>query len=75
MLSGMTRAYRRRVVDALFLENDGKEIHLEIIEQAGSLGFRIGEIPAVLAWEPPKPGAEARKSSFNAPKYIFSHQA
>ncbi len=73
MLSGMTRAYRRDVVDALFLESDGKEIHLEIISQAEALGFRIGEIPAVLAWEAPKPGAPARKSNFNAPKYIYSH--
>ena len=73
MLSGMTRAYHRRVLDALFLENDGKEIHLEIISQAEALGFRIGEIPAVLAWEAPKPGAPGRKSSFNAPKYIYSH--
>jgi glycosyltransferase involved in cell wall biosynthesis len=73
MLSGMTRAYHRRVIDALFLEQDGKEIHLEIISQADALGFRIGEIPAVLTWEPPKPGAPRRKSSFNAPRYIYSH--
>lgn len=73
MLSGMTRAYRREVIDALFLESDGKEIHLEIISQAEALGFRIGEIPAVLAWEAPAPGAPKRKSNFNAPKYIYSH--
>lgn len=73
MLSGMTRAYRREVIDALYLESDGKEIHLEIISQAEALGFRIGEVPAVLRWEPPKPGAPARKSSFNAPRYIYSH--
>lgn len=73
MLSGMTRAYRRDVIDALFLESDGKEIHLEIISQAEALGFRIGEVPAVLAWESPKPGTPARKSNFNAPKYIYSH--
>lgn len=73
MLSGMTRCYRREVIDALFLESDGKEIHLEIIMQAEALGFRIGEAPAVLRWEPPKPGVPARKSSFNAPRYIYSH--
>ncbi len=73
MLSGMTRAYRREVIDALFLEHDGKEIHLEIVSQADALGFRIGEIPAVLRWAPPKPGAPTRTSSFNAPKYIYSH--
>jgi dolichol-phosphate mannosyltransferase len=73
MLSGMTRAYRREVIDALYLESDGKEIHLEIISQAEALGFRIGEVPAVLRWEPPKPGAPVRKSSFNAPRYIYTH--
>lgn len=73
MLSGMTRCYRREVLDALYLESDGKEIHLEIISQAEALGFRIGEVPAVLRWESPKPGAPKRKSSFNAPRYIYSH--
>jgi glycosyltransferase involved in cell wall biosynthesis len=73
MLSGMTRAYRREVIDSLYLHSDGKEIHLEIISQAEAMGFRIGEIPAVLAWEPPKPGVAKRKSNFNARKYIFSH--
>ena len=73
MLSGMTRAYRRPVIDALFLESDGKEVHLEIISQAEALGFRIGEVPAVLSWEAPKPGLPARKSNFNAPRYIYSH--
>ncbi len=73
MLSGMTRAYRREVLDAMYLESDGKEIHLEIIAQAEILGFRIGEVPAVLAWEAPQPGKKRRKSNFNAPKYIYSH--
>lgn len=73
MLSGMTRGYRRHVIDALFLEQEGKEIHLEIISQADALGFRIGEIPAVLRWEPPKSGSPMRKSSFSAPRYIYSH--
>ena len=73
MLSGMTRGYRRDVLDSLFLESDGKEIHLEIIAQAEALGFRIGEVPAVLAWEKPEPGKKKRKSNFNARKYIYSH--
>ncbi|MBX3180439.1 MAG: glycosyltransferase family 2 protein [Candidatus Hydrogenedentes bacterium] len=68
MLSGMTRCYRREVIDALYLESDGKEIHLEIISQAEALGFRVGEAPAVLRWE-----KGARKSNFNAPRYIYSH--
>ncbi len=73
MLSGMTRGYRREVLDSLFLESDGKEIHLEIIAQAEALGYAIGEVPAVLAWEKPEPGKKKRKSNFNARKYIYSH--
>lgn len=46
--TGIVRAYRAEVLRALDLESDGKEIHLEILSQAMSLGFRIVEIPAVL---------------------------
>lgn len=56
MVSGMTRGYRREVVEAMDLESDGKEIHLEILSKASALGFRIGEIPAILRWERGKSG-------------------
>ncbi len=42
------RGYRREVPDSLELESDGKEIHLEILAKAISVGFRVKEIPAVL---------------------------
>lgn len=42
------RGYRREVLDSLELESDGKEIHLEILAKAISVGFRVKEIPAVL---------------------------
>jgi len=70
MISGMTRIYKREVIDSLDLESDGKEIHLEIISKAITLGFKVVEIPAVLMWE--KPG-KRKKSHFNAKKFIFSH--
>ncbi len=73
MLSGMTRGSRREVLDSLFLESDGKEIHLEIIAQTEALGYGIGDVPVVLAWEKPEPGKKKRKSNFNARKYIYSH--
>jgi glycosyltransferase involved in cell wall biosynthesis len=73
MVSGMTRGYRRRVIDSLYLEQDGKEIHLEIVAQAIALGFSIAEIPAVLRWEEQPPGKPARKSSFRAGSLIWSH--
>jgi len=48
-MTGMTRAYRRRVLEALELESDDKEIHIEILSKAFALGFRVAEIPATLS--------------------------
>jgi glycosyltransferase involved in cell wall biosynthesis len=42
------RAYRREVLDAIDLESDGKEIHLEILERVWAAGYRVKEIPATL---------------------------
>ncbi len=42
------RAYRRDVLTSMELESEGKEIHLEIVSKALSVGRRIQEIPAVL---------------------------
>ncbi len=47
--TGIVRAYRREVLDSLALESDGKEIHLEILSEAMALGYRVVEIPAILA--------------------------
>jgi dolichol-phosphate mannosyltransferase len=47
-VTGVLRAYRRRVLDALELDSDGKEIHLEILAKAQAAGFSGVEIPAVL---------------------------
>ena len=47
--TGMFRGYRRKVLDSLELESDGKEIHLEILSKALALGFRAKEIPATLS--------------------------
>ena len=74
MLSGMCRAYKRYVIDSLVLEQDKKEIHLEIISKAFALGYNIGEIPAVLEWQNlDLKKNEKRKSKFNAKKLILSH--
>lgn len=42
------RGYRRHVLEALDLQEDGKEIHLEILSKVTALGFRVKEIPARL---------------------------
>lgn len=74
MISGMTRGYRREVIDSLELESDGKEIHLEIAARCLALGYRVVEIPAVLRWEK-QPSGRKRRSSFHSRKLIFSHLA
>jgi glycosyltransferase involved in cell wall biosynthesis len=65
--TGILRAYRRRVLAALELESDGKEIHLEILSKAIALGFRFREVPAVLK------GREAGTSKFRFWNTVTSH--
>jgi dolichol-phosphate mannosyltransferase len=65
--TGIFRAYRKRVLDSLELESDGKEIHLEILSKAIALGFRVKEIPAVLT------GRKKGKSKFKFKKTAVSH--
>jgi dolichol-phosphate mannosyltransferase len=65
--TGIFRAYRRRILDFLELESDGKEIHLEILSKAIALGFRVKEIPAVLT------GRQKGKSKFRFRKTALSH--
>ncbi|MBN1342935.1 MAG: glycosyltransferase family 2 protein [Phycisphaerae bacterium] len=72
MNTGMTRAYRRDVLDAMDLHSDGKELHLEIISKAHALGFRMMEIPATLAWSPDR---RKEKRRFRAGGLIVSHIA
>jgi len=61
------RAYRKKVLDSLELESDGKEIHLEILSKAIALGFRVKEIPLILQ------GREKGKSKFKFKKTAISH--
>ncbi len=53
------RGYRRGVLDALELESDGKEIHLEILSKLAALGYVVEETPATLRWR--KKGASKFK--------------
>lgn len=65
--TGIFRAYRRRVLDSLELESDGKEIHLEILSKAIALGYRVKEIPLTLI------GRKKGKSKFKFKKTAVSH--
>lgn len=65
--TGIFRAYRRRVLDSLELESDGKEIHLEILSKAIAVGYRVKEVPAILR------GRRKGKSKFKFKKTALSH--
>ncbi len=65
--TGIFRAYRRKVLDSLELESDGKEIHLEILSKAIALGFHVKEIPAFLT------NRKKGKSKFKFRKTTLSH--
>jgi len=65
--TGIFRGYRRLVVEGMLLESNEKEIHLEIIARAMGLGYRIREIPAVLA------SRKKGKSKFRFGSTVVSH--
>ena len=69
MVTQMFRAYRREVIDSLELESDDKEIHLEILSKALSIGYRAKELPAVLR------SRGSGKSKFKFGKVAASHLA
>lgn len=75
MNTGMTRAYRREVIQSIPLDEDRKEFHLEVILKASAMGFRIDEIPAVLEWKKFKGEAKKgkRKSSSKTNKLMVTH--
>ena len=65
--TGIFRAYRRKVLDSIELESDGKEIHLEILSKALALGYRVKESPAILT------SRKKGKSKFRFRKTALSH--
>jgi len=65
--TGIFRAYRKKVLDSLELESDGKEIHLEILSKAIALGYRVKEIPAILS------GRQRGMSKFKFKRTAISH--
>jgi len=76
MNTGMTRGYRRKIFLDLPLDEEGKEVHLEIIQKAILFGYRIYEIPAVLEWKDKQLASrkgEERKSSSKINKLIRTH--
>jgi len=75
MNTGMTRAYRRHVIQPLVVFEDGKEFHLEVLLKLLTLGFRVREIPATITWDDrrlARIGAR-RRSSTRIVKTIGTH--
>jgi glycosyltransferase involved in cell wall biosynthesis len=67
----VVRAYRREVIDSLYLSSDGMELQLEILMKAAVTGFRVCEIPADLRWADSKaPEAGKRRSKMKIAKTI-----
>lgn len=65
MTTGMTRAYRASVIKPHLFTQDGKELHLEISHRLLTLGYRIGEVAAILSWPAPEKGGESRAKRTN----------
>jgi dolichol-phosphate mannosyltransferase len=72
-VTGMTRGYKGESIRKMFLEENGKEIHLEIISKAEVIGYNIIEIPATLVWPDKKKKFLRRKSSFKLMSLIKTH--
>lgn len=76
MHTGMTRAYRRSVIQNLDVVENGKAFHLEVLLKLITLGFRYREIPATISWEHrkrAKSGTSPNSSSRQQISIIFSH--
>lgn len=76
MNTGMTRAYRREVIQPLEVWENGKEFHLEVLLKLLCLGFRVREIPAFITWQDHKLSAmesAKRVSSTRLFKTIGTH--
>lgn len=62
----VVRGYTKDVLDALALFSDDKDIHLEIIQKARMIGFRIVEVPAVLSWKNQDRSSKKKGLSFRS---------
>jgi len=65
---------RAEAIQPHSFSEDGKEIHLEIAHRLLTLGFRIGEVPAVLSW-PEGPGRGSRMDWNKIVRLISTHLA
>jgi glycosyltransferase involved in cell wall biosynthesis len=68
----LVRGYTRDVIESMVLLGNGKDIHLEIIQKAKMLGFKIIEIPAELKWRSVKRTGDRKGMSITAFRNMVS---
>ena len=76
MHTGMTRAYRKDVIQRLQTQEEGKEFHLDVLLKLVAMGYRLREIPATISWPDPvssSPGKPRRKSATRLISTIVKH--
>ncbi len=75
MNTGMTRGYRKDVIQHLDMTEKGKEFHLEVLLKLNALDYKIKEVPATLEWEKSEKQyfEQKRNSSTNINKAIKTH--
>ena len=76
MFTGMTRAYKKEVLEGLSVQEKGKGFHLEILNKLFAFGYNPGEVPAMIEWqdfESKNGKPKKRKSSLKISKTINSH--
>lgn len=61
----VVRGYTRESVETLILFSNGKDIHLEIIQKAQTLGLKIVEVAADLSWRSAKRSRTSKGLSFS----------
>ena len=62
------RGFKKEVVENLELMSNDKNLHLEVIQKAQLLGYKIQEIPSVLNWRDKKRRASEKNKKPSNPK-------
>ncbi|MDC1098481.1 glycosyltransferase family 2 protein [Candidatus Pelagibacter ubique] len=73
------RGFKKEVIENLELMSDDKDLHLEVIQKAQLLGYKIKEIPSILNWRdkkrrvPEKHGKVSNLKTLRMKNTILSH--
>ena len=76
MYTGMTRGYRRELIQGFACDERGKEFHLDVVFKLILLKCSIEEVPAILEWKDAKLTQDVgskRKSSTKILRLISTH--